>query len=316
MPMKSSILLVGLIVAAAPAAARTHIAHRPVRTVQLISMTPPPPTSDAPADVGSGDAAPEPMAAPPPGFQTHDLSRRWVEFQMAQRLQGSAPAVAAAGDPFRVQERASLTGTVPGVSLAVVGIPGWMQAVTMPAVSSTSFAPGCDARPYRPSGFLAVGAEARRLNFYGMMSRIACDYGLPVGLFDAMIIRESRYDPVVVSPKKAFGLTQLMPGTAAELGVDRYDVMQNLRGGARYLRSQLDRFGQYHLALAAYNAGPGRVRGAVPAIPETRAYVDDILRNWGRLSGFEQSVAARRLTSDVTASRANLARSATLLAFR
>src|SRR3546814_1654056 len=67
-----------------------------------------------------------------------------------------------------------------------------------------------------------------------------------------------------------------MPGTAAQLGVDRYHVESNLRGGAKYLRRQLDRFGHYHLALAAYNAGPGRVRnGAVPRIPETRDYVDN-----------------------------------------
>src|SRR3546814_8671387 len=76
-----------------------------------------------------------------------------------------------------------------------------------------------------------------------------------------MIIRESRYRTDALSPKNAFGLTQLMPGTAASLGVNRYSLEDNLRGGARYLRQQLDRFGHYHLALAAYNAGPGRVRG-------------------------------------------------------
>jgi hypothetical protein len=64
-----------------------------------------------------------------------------------------------------------------------------------------------------------------------MMSSIACEYGIPVGLFDAMIIRESGYKAGIYSPKNAFGLTQLMPGTAADLGVNRYDVEQNLRGG-------------------------------------------------------------------------------------
>src|SRR3546814_18708973 len=79
-----------------------------------------------------------------------------------------------------------------------------------------------------------------------------------------------------------------MPGTAAQLGVDRYHVESNLRGGAKYLRRQLDRFVHYHLALAAYNAGPGRVRnGAVLRIPETRDYVDNVLLNWSRLSGCE-----------------------------
>src|SRR3546814_1831010 len=93
-----------------------------------------------------------------------------------------------------------------------------------------------------------------RATYYGLIINIACEHGIPVGLFDAMIIRESQYQPNIYSPKNAFGLTQLMPGTAAQLGVDRYHVESNLRGGAKYLRRQLDRFGHYHLALAAYNA--------------------------------------------------------------
>src|SRR3546814_10908217 len=71
-----------------------------------------------------------------------------------------------------------------------------------------------------------------------------------------------------------------MPATAAGLGFDRYSVEGNLRGGARYLRQQLDTFGQYHLALAAYNARPGRVRGGlVPRISETPDYVSNVLWN-------------------------------------
>ncbi|MCE3590077.1 lytic transglycosylase domain-containing protein, partial [Escherichia coli] len=118
------------------------------------------------------------------------------------------------------------------------------------------FTPGCTPVGYRPSGILSRGAEARRAAFYANMSAIACEHGIPVGLFDAVIMRESRYDPAAISPKRAYGLTQLMPGTADGLGVNRFDIIGNLRGGARYLRQQLDRFGQVHLALAAYNAGP------------------------------------------------------------
>ena len=84
--------------------------------------------------------------------------------------------------------------------------------------------------------------------------------------------------------KQAYGLTQLMPATALGLGVNRYDVEGNLRGGATYLRQQLDRFGHYHLALAAYNAGPGRVKnGRIPRISETQNYVSNILSNWTML---------------------------------
>src|SRR3546814_8519461 len=80
-----------------------------------------------------------------------------------------------------------------------------------------------------------------------------------------------------------------MAATAAGLGVDRYSVEGNLRGGARYLRQQLDTFGQYHLALAAYNAGPGRVRGGlVPRIRETQDYVSNVLWNWSSLSGLQR----------------------------
>ena len=76
---------------------------------------------------------------------------------------------------------------------------------------------------------------------------------------DALVIQESRYNPTAISPKGAFGLGQLMPGTARQLGVDRYSLDGNLRGAARYLSWQLREFGRVDLALAAYNAGPGRV---------------------------------------------------------
>lgn len=302
-------LLTGALIASTtPAAAqRSQRGSQAPRTVQLIAMTSPAPAGEG--AVVAADEGSEP--ALPVDFQVHELGRQWVEFQMEQRLH----APLAAADPFAPQTRAAISG-MPASSAAMLGIPSWMQARGEAASPSTAFVPGCDPRPYQPSGFLKFDAEARRQTYYGMMSRIACEYGLPISLFDAMIIRESRYDPAIVSPKNAFGLTQLMPGTASGLGVDRYDVVQNLRGGASYLRRQLDRFGQYHLALAAYNAGPGRVRGVVPPIAETRAYVDDILRNWSRLSGFEQMRAARRLTGEVTPARATYARSATLVAFR
>ncbi|WP_298674331.1 lytic transglycosylase domain-containing protein [uncultured Sphingomonas sp.] len=178
-----------------------------------------------------------------------------------------------------------------------IAIPGWMREGVPFSSVPTSFAPGCSPGGYRPTGFLDARAESRRFGYYGMMSSIACEYGIPVGLFDAMIIRESAYDAGIYSAKNAFGLTQLMPGTAAGLGVDRYDVEQNLRGGARYLRQQLDRFGQVHLALAAYNAGPGRIRdGMLPRIVETQAYVANVLLNWRRLAGLSPRVTVQGTT--------------------
>ena len=97
--------------------------------------------------------------------------------------------------------------------------------------------------------------------------QIAREQGIPEALFLALIWQESRWRPDVVSPAGAIGLTQLMPGTAAELGVDPWDRQQNLRGGARYLKAQHERFGSWPLALASYNAGPSRVaaEGGIPA---------------------------------------------------
>ena len=107
---------------------------------------------------------------------------------------------------------------------------------------------------------------------------------LPTGLLDALIWTESRYNPFAVSRAGAAGLGQLMPGTARELGVtNRFDPRSNLSGAARYLRQMLDRFGLVHLALAAYNAGPGAVEraGRVPLNGETPAYVRRVIEFWG-----------------------------------
>ena len=105
-------------------------------------------------------------------------------------------------------------------------------------------------------------------------------YGLPVALFTALVWQESGFNERARSKAGARGLTQLMPGTARELGVRRvYDPAQNLDGGARYLRAQLVRFRNKRFALAAYNAGPGAVakhRG-IPPYAETRRYVRNIL---------------------------------------
>ena len=94
---------------------------------------------------------------------------------------------------------------------------------------------------------------------------------------------ESSFNPNAVSPAGAIGLGQLMPATARELGVDPSSPDQNLEGAARYMRQQLDTFGDYSLALAAYNAGAGNVRkaGGIPNITETQNYVSKIMGTGG-----------------------------------
>lgn len=116
------------------------------------------------------------------------------------------------------------------------------------------------------------------------ISELALRYGLSPALLEAVVWQESRWREGAVSPAGARGLAQLMPATARYLGVDPDDPMQNLEGGARYLREQLDRFdGDLEKALAAYNAGPGRVEraGGIPNIRETQNYVASIM---GRLA--------------------------------
>ena len=117
--------------------------------------------------------------------------------------------------------------------------------------------------------------------FAAALNQAAASANLSPTLLSALIWQESRWNPQALSPKGAMGLAQLMPGTARDLGVNPADPVANLIGGARYLRMLLDQFGgDVEKALAAYNAGPARVRnaGGVPAIAETRAYVASIVR--------------------------------------
>ena len=116
-----------------------------------------------------------------------------------------------------------------------------------------------------------------------LIARTARTYGLDPALLQAVAWQESRGNMRAVSVKGALGVMQLMPATAAELNVDPTDVEDNIRGGAIYLRRQLDRFGgSVPLALAAYNAGPGAVDrfGGIPPFRETQNYVAMILGRW------------------------------------
>lgn len=107
--------------------------------------------------------------------------------------------------------------------------------------------------------------------------------GIPAALLSALVDAESSGNQDAVSPAGAIGLTQLMPGTAEGLGVDPYDPEQNLAGGARYLKQMYDKYGDWGMALAAYNAGPGAVDeyGGIPPYDETRKYVAKVLGNAG-----------------------------------
>jgi soluble lytic murein transglycosylase-like protein len=106
-------------------------------------------------------------------------------------------------------------------------------------------------------------------------------HNVPEDLFLRLVHQESRWNSTAVSSKGARGLAQLMPDTARLLRVDPDDPRQNLEGGARYLRMMYDRFGNWRLALAAYNAGPEAVQrhGGIPPYAETTHYVRVILES-------------------------------------
>ena len=111
--------------------------------------------------------------------------------------------------------------------------------------------------------------------YLAMARDAARRHGVPEDLFLKLVQQEYGFNPKAVSSKGALGLAQLMPDTARILRVDPLDPYQNLDGGARYLMQQYRAFGNWRLALAAYNAGPGAVQkhGGVPPFRETQNYV-------------------------------------------
>jgi hypothetical protein len=117
--------------------------------------------------------------------------------------------------------------------------------------------------------------------------RSSIQNGVDPRLVVAVIACESSFRPDAVGKKGEIGLGQLKPETAAGLGVDPYDPVQNIDGCVRYLRQQLDRFGSLELALAAYNAGPNAVSkaGGIPQNGITPKYVQKVLDLYRRLCG-------------------------------
>jgi soluble lytic murein transglycosylase-like protein len=129
--------------------------------------------------------------------------------------------------------------------------------------------------PYNP------GPPPRKVEVQALIARVAKEQGVSEKLIRAVVEAESSYNTYDVSLAGAKGLMQLMPGTAEEMGVkDPFNPYENLTGGTKYLKQMMARFpGRTDLALAAYNAGPGKVErsGGIPDIAETRNYVNKIM---------------------------------------
>ena len=179
-----------------------------------------------------------------------DIAARVAEIHRMLGISSPAPA------PTTTQP--GTTGTDFAARLAAVG--GTTTAAPAAATTATGAA---GAVPYAAE----IEAAAQR-------------NGVDPALLKALIRQESNFNAKATSPAGAHGLTQLMPGTAAALGVDASVPEQAIEGGARYLSQQLKRFGNDPAkALAAYNAGPGAVQrfGGIPPYAETQNYVKKVM---------------------------------------
>ena len=217
---------------------------------------------------------------------------------MTQKALGTLPAAAALlfGSPALAQDANPtdlppdsdvagyrVDGSAAGFQLVTHGV--WRAPVQSTESAQALIEPASRGSliPHKTKKVSSTKPSFRRAAYLPHVYAAEAQYGLPTGLLDALIWTESRYNPFAVSGAGAAGLGQLMPKTARELGVaNRFDARANLAAAARYLKQMLEKFGKVHLALAAYNAGPGAVERAngIPRNSETPAYVRSVLDFW------------------------------------
>jgi len=197
----------------------------------------------------------------------------------------SATAITARVADIQSMLTALQTGTVQASPAAT----GPVATTTTTAPPTASFASQLAAASAPVPPPVSVAGDSTQYD--ALIQAAAARNGVDPALLKGLIRAESNFDPNAGSPAGAQGLTQLMPGTAAGLGVtDVHDPAQAIEGGAKYLRSQLDAFGGDETkALAAYNAGPGAVTryGGVPPYAETQQYVQRVL---GYAAGYRSQV--------------------------
>jgi peptidoglycan DL-endopeptidase CwlO len=138
----------------------------------------------------------------------------------------------------------------------------------------------------RPASLLGAGTAVGSVPFGNLFAGAAARHGVSAELLAAVAKVESNYNPRAVSPAGAQGLMQIMPSTAAGLGINPLDPAQAIDGAARILAGNLREFGSLPLAVAAYNAGSGAVRrhGGIPPFAQTQAYVPKVLSAMAALS--------------------------------
>lgn len=202
------------------------------------------------------------MASRPSAPQPQPINGRTFAELLAPLMQVARPTAAQVGAPIHSPAPMTAAATAMAPLPPMGASAGWVQRLPVHGRQWTS----------------QIDTAARNAN-------------VDPALLAALVWQESNFRADAVSPSGAIGLGQLMPGTADSLGVNPRDAADNLNGAARYLRTQMDRFGSVELGLAAYNAGPGAVAkaGGVPPFAETRQYIPSVMTRYGRLRGTEST---------------------------
>lgn len=171
---------------------------------------------------------------------------------------------------------------------ALAGGTIWTYTDDDGVVHFTNIPPDRRYIPIATGDFTRQSRMPQDWKYDGLIGLTAREHAVQPALVKAVIRAESNFDAEAVSRVGAQGLMQLMPRTAAELGVrDPFHPTDNVRGGTAYLRQMLDRYGNVEHALAAYNAGPTAVDryGGIPPYRETRAYVRRVLAYYRQYHG-------------------------------
>ena len=187
----------------------------------------------------------------------------------------------------QLQEQFGMPGNIPGTGFSQKLEKEMQKSLGVAASDKASVTAGENKKQPLPevqelknSGKVLADMPLADQNLSTLIEAAARKYKVDPKLVAAVAEVESNGNQEAVSSAGAIGVMQLMPDTAASLGVDPYNKQQNIEGGAKYLRQMLDTFGgDTKKAVAAYNAGPGAVKdyGGVPPYKETQNYVNKVL---------------------------------------